>query len=115
MHTQRIGLTDSVMNVVVKLAEGNPGAVTVLMRVLEKNDIPAIIAMDGFGIYGSRIWMLYKDVCKENLESALAVLRGCQLGLITESALNHAIDNYGKGLDVDAVVESVKANLGETP
>jgi hypothetical protein len=69
--------------------------------------------MDTHGVYGHRIWMLYKDVCGENIENMLAVLRACQLGIITDQTMNHAIDNYGDGLDVPAILGKVKEQLTE--
>ncbi|MFZ2950920.1 MAG: hypothetical protein WA003_15705 [Desulfuromonadaceae bacterium] len=55
--------------------------------------------------------MLYNDVCGENLENTLGVLRACQLGHISDSTLNHAIDNRGEGVDVAALVAYVKSVL----
>lgn len=70
-----------------------------------------IMDLDTLGIYGSRIWMLYKDVCKEKLYKMIAVLRSWQLGFVSASAINHAIDNYGEGLDVSECVVKVTEQL----
>jgi hypothetical protein len=115
---ERIGLQDTGMDMMLKMSDGNPGAVTVLCQMLEQGGkidpdcfaggFGAILSLDSYGIYGSRIWMLYKDVCGENITTTLAVLRACQLGFVTESKINHAIDNYGEGIDVSALVAAVK-------
>jgi len=118
---ERIGLNDSIIDVVTKLSDGNPGAIHVLMQMLEKGEqidpqsfmggLGAVLSLDTHGIYGSRIWMLYKDVCGESIVNTLAVLRACQLGQIYEAQLNTAIDNYGQGLDIPTVLANVKEQL----
>jgi len=108
----RVTLEDSFMDVVIKLAEGNPGAMNVIMQLYQNaahidpqdfmGGLGSVLALDTHGIYGSRIWMLYKDVCGEDLVMTVAQLRAVQLGIIGQSILDHAIDNYGAGIDVDA-------------
>jgi len=117
----RIELTDTGIDVILKLSEGNPGAVTVCMEVLKKGTeidpdafgggLMQLLGFDTLGLYGSRIWMLYKDVCECDLVSTLGVMRAWQLGFITQSQLNWAIDNRGDGLDVEQVVNQVKERL----
>lgn len=116
----RLELNDSMFSACAKLSEGNPGALTVLCRVMEiGNDIDPIgmgafgfiLMLDSFAIYGPRIWMLYKDVCKEDVIKTMAVVRGCQLGLISEDEMNVAID--GGTLDTDQVLSMVRVRLGQ--
>lgn len=119
----RIEMNDTFLDIAVKLAEGNPGAATVIMQLFEKaakidpqdfmGSFGSILFLDTLHIYGSRIWMLYKDVCKHNVVSMVAMLRAVQLGIINTSTLNHAIDNYGAGLDVDATLAKVKKRLDQ--
>ncbi len=127
--SERIKATDTARDVFLKLSEEtpnggafNPGGLNVCMQIMEKGakidpDCPfpllALLSFDTLGIYGSRIWMLYKDVCKQDLTATLGMLRGHQLGFITKQDLNHAIDNYGDGLDVEAVLEQVRERLPE--
>ena len=120
---ERIEITDSTMDIIVKMAEGSPGAVTVLTRMLKDGakidpqsfagGVGAVLGLDTHKIYGSRIWMLYKDVCGEDLTKTLAVLRACQLGKLSDIAMQHAIDFRGEGIDVDDLVKVVKAELKE--
>jgi hypothetical protein len=119
----RIKLTDSLMTVIMKMSEGNPGAATVLMQMWTEGDaidpqnfmsgFGAICALDSFGIYGHKIWMLYKDVCGENIENTLAVLRACQLGQLPVSKMLFAIDNHGASVDISTILAGVKAKLPE--
>ncbi len=119
---ERIQLTDTTQDVVVKLSDGNPGCMNVCVKILRDSakidpqsagPLFTLLTFDTLGIYGSRVWMLYKDVCKENLTDTLGVMRGFQLGIITAPQLNHAIDNYGDGLDVKDVVTQVRERLSE--
>ena len=118
----KIGLDDTLLSTIVKLAEGNPGAATVCSLIAKDGDaidpdaafgggLMSLLQFDTLGLYGPRIWMLYKDVCGQDLVNTLGILRGHQLGFITEGTLNHAIDNYGDGLDVESVLEQVKERL----
>lgn len=117
----RITMRETGMEAIMKLVEGNPGAITVCIRLIkEVGDIDPdslfgglgpILALDTEKIYGCRIWMLYKDVCKENLIKMIAVLRSVQLGFITPNILHHAIDNYGEGIDIDNILIKVQDRL----
>lgn len=123
MRHERIEGSDNVMSMVMKLSEGNPGAMTVCMSAFKNahaidpigalGGLAPMLAMDTLGIYGSRIWMLYKDVCGERLPYFLAMLRGWQLGYLAEAALHHAIDNCGEGIDVDAIAAKVCERISE--
>ena len=116
----RIKLDDSTLDAITKLSEGNPGAINVMMRALkEGGDIDpdsfaggfgVLLSLDSYSIYGSRIWMLYKDVCGTNLAEMQAVLRAVQLGLIPEAEMQTAIDNYGQGL-TENIMEMVQESL----
>jgi hypothetical protein len=112
----RIELADSIMDAVIKVAEGNPGALTVCMMLLD--DTKAIDPMAAFGglgmlldfdargIYGSRIWVLYKDVCGESIPNLVALFRGHQLGQIRDSEL------FDTGRDFAALAKAIKAEIG---
>lgn len=117
----RIELTDSFQDVVLKMGEGNPGALTVCMNLAaqaEKIDpdaalgyINPLMLLDSFGIYAERIWMLYKEVCMENVGTMLGILRANQLGFLSRDKLNHAIDHNGAGIDVEDLIAKVKERL----
>lgn len=117
----RIELSDNLMSIITKLSEGNPGAMTVCMELWDKEkDIDKDSVIQGLGsllnldtneIYGADIWMLYKDVCGEDIEKTIAVLRSCQLGFIPIADLKHGIAHYGDGLDVGVIMEKVKERL----
>ena len=71
MDKDRItGLDMSIFEIVGALSEGNPGALRVLMELFGKDGAGFldVFGCDSKRLYGSRIWMLYKDVCGEDIE-----------------------------------------------
>lgn len=117
----RIKLEDTGMSAVLKLSENIPGAIKVCAEILNNGKeidpdgalggVGILLMFDTFGIYGSRIWMLYKDVCKQDLVKTIAMLRAVQLGILNEEKLQCAISNYGKGIDIDDLHKKVRQRL----
>ena len=117
----KLQLQDTMVDVVSKMSEGNFGAIRVCTELMEADaridpdamlaGIGPLLGLDTLGIYGSRIWMLYKDVCGEDITNTLAVLRAHQLGQLDTTTLMYAIDNYGDGIDCVAVLTGVQERL----
>lgn len=63
---KKIDGTDSTMDVVVKMAEGNPGGLSVLTQMIPFSFLE-ILSLDDMNIRGSQIWVGYKDHCGEDL------------------------------------------------
>jgi hypothetical protein len=111
----------TMMDTLVLLADGNPGAARVMCMIVKDAPIidpdaigggfMKILMLDTFEIYGPRIWMLFKDVCKQNLNHMIGLMRCVQMGLLSQAELNHAIDNYGEGIDITALMLELKINL----
>lgn len=112
------------MDIVLEMGEGNPGALTCCAEIvkigskIDPDDAMqgwgSILMLDSLGLYGSRLYQLWSDVCKRHTGKMIAVLRAFQLGQLagaTEDAINHAVDNRGEGLDLDAIVNAVKERL----
>jgi hypothetical protein len=127
----RIKLEDSFLNIAIKMSDSNPGALSVVMRVLKEGDpidpmammgggIATLLSLDMLGFYGEKIWVLYKYVCDHNLVRFMALIRANQIGELTESALLEAIASYGKTVSFNPVeiVKQMHERLGgfeETP
>lgn len=119
--TTKLTLNDTVQDVIVKMSEGNPGAMTVCMGLLREGGgidpdgvtggLGLVLHLDSLGLYGSHIWMLYKDVCGHDLTKMCAILRGWQLGQLREDVIHHAIENRGEGIDCDDVLAKVQDRL----
>lgn len=124
MIETRIELTDTIIDIVSKMSEGNPGAMNALMNIITPNNIDpdnsmgglgVILSLDTHGIYGTDIYVLYSDICDKNLVNMLAVMRSVQLGLFDASILKDACsrqDYSGKELvPVEELYEKVKKKL----
>jgi hypothetical protein len=117
----KLDLNDSMQDVMFKMSEGNPGALTVCLNVLKNGEnidpdnamggLGVILSLDTLGLYGSKIWMLFKDVCESDLAQMLAVLRGHQLGYLSDAQVRHAVDNYGEGINVPDICAKVTERL----
>jgi len=122
-NNTRIKLSDTPMSSMMKMADGNPGAITVMTSLFKEGGeidpqdflggLGQILSLDSLAIYGPRIWMFYKDVCGQNITKMIVCMRAVQLGLLPETKLNHAIDNYGEGIDVDDLHKQVCDKLEE--
>jgi hypothetical protein len=123
---KRITISMTGKDAIMALAEGNPGALTVCMQLMDKTKaidpdammggVGSLLSLDTMGVYASRIWMFYKDFCGENIPKMLAVMRAYQLGQLegaTLDKINHAIDNRGDGLDLGAIMAAVQKELPE--
>ena len=102
MNTKRrIQLTDNFMTACMALAEGNPGAITALVDVAGKSPkvdpdsafgvFGPLLFLDTKGIYGSHIWVLYKDVCGQDAINMLMLHRCIQLGLVPANEMFKAM------------------------
>jgi len=77
-----IALTDSPQDVFWKLSKGNPGALTVLLEITQIEPPLSFIQtlrFDDLGIYGPRIWMLYKDIFRGKTSALYFALKHSRL------------------------------------
>jgi hypothetical protein len=88
------------MEPLVELASGNPGAITVIKLLLIRgiDGCKCINTLQTLNIKGPMIWMLYKDVCRQNLDKVISILSAYTNGKLTKEVLIHAINTYGDGL-----------------
>lgn len=99
MRNERIELTDSILDVVTKMSDGNIGAMEAITEIIMNNSIDpnnqlggvgVAMLLDTYGIYGCDIYVLHSDLCYKNSSRTLAVLRACQLGIFNPIALKSA-------------------------
>jgi hypothetical protein len=77
---------DFVQNKIMNLSAGNWGALTVLKEIVSWPSSDSVIdALYEQNIKGSKIWLLYKDVCKNVIDDFVtAVLDGSALSKIKQ-------------------------------
>lgn len=116
----RISGSDSIHSALLKMAEGNPDAISAMLNIYGRTleidptiglgQMHYIFLFDDFGIYGGTLWTLYKDVCDENVESVLTLFRAWQLGLLRRDKLTDIIVK-GQRFDTSELLARVQALL----
>lgn len=120
----RLKPTDEIRDGIVKMVDGNPGAVSVCVDLLKYGmdkypgmgpaaGMSFILALDMYGIYGCRIWMLYKDLCGESIQNTISVLIARSHELISQEELDMAINNRGINLDLPSLLALVEDQYPE--
>lgn len=107
--------------IVAKLADGNPGAVSAMIACIQSasavdpdsafGPLSPLLSLDTLDCYGSSIWMFYKDVCGCDAKKMLGLMRANQFGFVSNHALRAAIAERGRGLDIPALLSKVKERL----
>jgi hypothetical protein len=118
--SERIKLEMTLMESVMAMSDGNPGAITALVSLMNASpnvdpqsmmrELSPLLTLDSNGIYGSDIWLLYKGVCNKSSIHCLAILRAIQLGIIGIEQVMLTMAGQDT-LDLDWVLEKVKARL----
>ena len=90
---------------IVDLSEGNPGAILAMSEMVKIADVvdpsnmgkqnSPILNLKWAGLKGWRIHVLFADLCGNDPALAIAVLRACQLNIISENELLCACENEG--------------------
>jgi len=118
----------TMLDAMVSLAEGNPGAVAALTNLVKaaptvdpQNALgpwSPLLSLDTNGTYGTNIHILFKDVCDQDSVKTLAVLRAVQLGLLDRALVTagltqayHSPEKTALREKIENVVELVQARL----
>ena len=106
----RIELTDTGLDMVMKMSEGNPGAMTAIMDIMEKSveidpqsalgEISNILSLDTHGIYGSGIYVLWNDKFQRDTRKMIMILRSVQLGFMSESKLQELAGDQSRSINL---------------
>jgi hypothetical protein len=75
----RITNTDTCDTIIVKMSNGVFGAVSVVVQMLkEPNGLELLRVLDTNGIYGSHIWILYKNICGQKINEMSAIIKSME-------------------------------------
>jgi len=87
----RIELNDTMLDAVVKMADGNPGAIMALTELIKHNEeidpqaafgaLSPVMMLDTYEIYGSSIYVLFSDKCDRDVRKFIMLIRATQLGI----------------------------------
>jgi hypothetical protein len=75
---EEINLDGDTMDLLTTMAEGNPGGLTVMMKLLENDPIVGlahILHLNDMNIRGTQIWVGYKDHCKSDLQVFIQAIK----------------------------------------
>jgi len=108
----KIQLTDTTMDVLMKMSEGNPGAINALMDILKNGDeidpqralgaLSAIMLLDTWEIYGSDIYVLWSDKCQRDCRKMLMIMRARQMGNFCHIKLKEMASDQSRQVDLTA-------------
>lgn len=85
MPNDKIQLTDSVQDVITKLSQGNPWAITVCRELVKADNIMGffdLLNMDDMGMRGPAIWIAYKDFAKQDIPTLQTAIRNRDAGML---------------------------------
>lgn len=72
---EKINLNDNIKNILIKMSEGNPGGLRVLIELLNnKMGFIYLLGLDDMNIRGWQIWVGYKDYCKSDLNKFIEAI-----------------------------------------
>ncbi len=77
--SERIKTDQTVGEMLEAMTERNPGALSVISTLMEQNPL-AVLDLDSAQIYGSGIWVLWKNVCDYKIEKLNEVLQKFKTG-----------------------------------
>ncbi len=111
---------DDPTEIILALSDGNPGAASVMAQMLSRGaaidpdnilgSMGPILMLDTFKIYGPDIWILYKDVCGQDIVKTIAAIRSVQIGHVSLAALRNAIRG-SEIFDAQKALEGVQGAL----
>lgn len=118
----KIDTKDNIQRVIVKLSDGNPGALSVLIQIIKNGNIidpdslntdeMNLFLIDELEIYGPNLWILYKDVCQQNLLSLFSLFRAYELKIITKVKIHDFITNQSlDDFNIDNLLEQVRQTI----
>jgi hypothetical protein len=87
------------MDLMVKMSEGNPGALMFCMELFKMGSrgVVALINLDDVGLYGEKLYMLWSDCCGRDAEKAAKVSFAFNLGKLSKDEIHERVAGaYGK-------------------
>ena len=113
----------NVMDCIVELSQGNPGAATALAAVAEqctKHVTGIVLWLDRLEISGSAIYVLWSDKCMRNTKLFAGIIMGAQSGLLVPAEIKAMSEDQAgliafTGLPLHVAKVIAEIELGMTP
>lgn len=122
MHDQdRITGKMNIVDCACVLSEGNPGAATAIAALIATSPridpsswmgpLQPLLYLDNYRIYGSDIWILFKNICGHNPKKVCLLFRSVQMGLMDERLLKEAVRTGRHNFNFDTLLERLQSEL----
>jgi len=94
----RITILDDAKSALVKICEGNPGAINACCCMIKEGAVvypyvdgwEYIILLDTLEIYGSDIYVLWSDICQRDTQKMIAALKVAKIDAYKADVLKNA-------------------------
>jgi hypothetical protein len=89
-------LNMSTMDMLHAMSEGNPGGLTVMLRMIQADPefgLITIMHLDDMNIRGPQIWVGFKDHCKEDLPKFVQAIKDRDPAMV--ATINKECESYG--------------------
>ena len=93
MGEEKLGLDMSILDIAVTMSEGNPGALMVVMEMLEDPSLTLdLLLCDSYGIRGSQLYMLHNDCCGRDNDKFRRTLMMIRCGIFSREQIKENLD-----------------------
>ena len=93
MGEEKLGLDMSMFDIVFTMSEGNPGALNVVMQMLEDPSLTLdLLLCDSYGIRGSQLYMLHNDCCGRNNDKFRRTLKMIRCGIFSREQIKENLN-----------------------
>ncbi len=108
----KLTANDTTMDLMVKMGEGNPGAMMACMELFKmgSSGVVTILNLDDIGLYGEKLYMLWSDCCGRDAEKVVKVVKARNFGKLSDQDIRDRVSGtYGKPFtDEELAVEDGK-------
>ena len=93
MGKEKLTADMSTMDMVMTMCEGNPGALNVIMQMMnDPRSFMDILLCDSLDIRGSKLYMLHNDCCGRNNDKFNRTLMMLRCGVFSEEQIQSNLD-----------------------
>ena len=106
----KITMNDSLADAIVKMSEGNPGALATMMELIKDGKLidpqdafqpfSNLLGLDTWEIYGTAIYVLWNDKCDRDVRQLIILLRATQWGEFSVSQLKSMAADQCREIDI---------------
>ena len=93
---EKINLMSSCQDLAILMCEGNPGALSVIMQLIQSENTIALLNLDDMNIRGTQIWIGYKDYCGEDINKFVGCLNSRDPKMVARINKEGALGNHSE-------------------